>query len=270
MTVQKGWKMLVLAAGLLGMVTGCIPSQNELRLERDLAEMKRRLATVERDLSAQRSAVPDDRLLQMGRSQADLQAGVDGLRVELQSVGGRFEDMTRQQRELHDDLSMVREDLGLKVSAIEARIDRLEKRSSSQSLNAETLSPQGDSPAALYEQGLDLIQKKSAFAEGRKLLQDFLKRYPKDALAVNAQYWVGESYYGEKKYEDAILQFQEVIQQYGDHPKVAAALLKQGLAFKALGDDKNSRLILQKVVDTFPLSAEAKKARERLAEGRGK
>jgi tol-pal system protein YbgF len=178
--------------------------------------------------------------------------------------------MTRQQRELHDDLSMVREDLGLKVSAIESRIDRLEKRSPSQSLNAETLSPQGDSPAALYEQGLDLIQKKSAFAEGRKLLQDFLKRYPKDPLAVNAQYWVGESYYGEKKYEDAILQFQEVIQQYGDHPKVAAALLKQGLAFKALGDDKNSRLILQKVVDTFPLSDEAKKARERLAEGRGK
>lgn len=260
----------MLAAGLLGILTGCIPTQKELRLERDLEEMKRRLAMVERDLSAQRSAVPDDRLLQMGRSQADLQAGVDALRVELQSVGGRFSDMTRQQRELHDDLSMVREDLGLKVSAIEARIDQLEKRSLSASQNSGASPSTAESPETLYEQGLDLIQKKSAFAEGRKLLQDFLKRYPKDVLAVNAQYWIGESYYGEKKYEDAILQFQEVIQQYGDHPKVAAALLKQGLAFKALGDEKNSRLILKKVVDTFPLSDEAKKARERLAEGGGK
>jgi len=252
MTVQSGWKALILAAGLSGLLSGCIPSQRELRLERDV--------------TAQRSAAPDDRVLQLGRSQADLQAGVDTLRVELQSVGGRFEDMTRQQRELHDDLSMVREDLGLKVSAIEERLDRLEKGTPPPSPSVAVPAAGTESPTALYEQGLELIQQEGSFVEGRKALQDFLKRYPKDPLAVNAQYWIGESYYGDKKYEDAILQFQEVIQQYGDHPKVAAALLKQGLAFKALGDEKNGRLILQKVVDTFPLSDEAKKARERLAD----
>jgi len=79
-------------------------------------------------------------------------------------------------------------------------------------------------------------------------------------------YWIGEGWYGEKKYENAILQFQDVIQKYGEHPKVAAALLKQGLAFHALGDLKNARVILQKLVDTFPLSEEAKKAKEKLAE----
>ncbi len=79
-------------------------------------------------------------------------------------------------------------------------------------------------------------------------------------------YWIGESYYGEKKYENAILQFQDVIQKYKDHPKVAAALLKQGFAFAMLGDTKNAKVILQRLVDTFPLSDEAKKAKERLLE----
>ena len=101
---------------------------------------------------------------------------------------------------------------------------------------------------------------------GRQRPQEFLQRFPQHELAVNATYWIGEAWYGERKYENAILQFQDVIQKYGDHPKVASALLKQGLAFHALGDLKNARVILQKLVDTFPLSEEAKKGKERLAE----
>ena len=79
-------------------------------------------------------------------------------------------------------------------------------------------------------------------------------------------YWVGEAFFGEKKYENAILQFQEVVQNHRSHPKAAAALLKQGLAFRALGDDKNARVILQQVVERYPNSDEAKKAKERLGE----
>jgi tol-pal system protein YbgF len=97
-------------------------------------------------------------------------------------------------------------------------------------------------------------------------METFLKRYPGHELAVNATYWVGEAYFGEKKYENAILQFQEVVQKHGSHPKAAAALLKQGLAFKALGDDKNARVILRQVVERFPKTEEAKKASERLGE----
>jgi TolA-binding protein len=57
-----------------------------------------------------------------------------------------------------------------------------------------------------------------------------------------------------------------VVQKHANHPKAAAALLKQGLAFRALGDEKNARVILQQVVERFPKSEEAKKAKERLGE----
>ena len=102
------------------------------------------------------------------------------------------------------------------------------------------------------------------FPAGRELMETFLKRYPDDALAVNAAYWVGETYYAEKAYEKAILQFEDIIQKYGEHPKVASAMLKQALAFEASGDKATARLLLQRVIERFPLSDEAKKAKQLL------
>ena len=232
-------------------------------MESDLQEMKRRLAELERSMAV----VKDDpqgreRLDLLTRQQADLQAGLDTLRVDFQSVNGRIEDMSRDRAQIKDDLSLVRDDLALKVTALEDRLARLEEQGRTQPAPAAA----AETPEALYERGLELIQKKGDFAGGRQWLQEFLQRYPKHDLAVNAMYWIGEAWYGEKKYENAILQFQDVIQKYGEHPKVAAALLKQGMAFHALGDLKNASVILQKLTDSFPLSEEAKKAREKLAE----
>lgn len=260
---MNGWKRIGIVLVLLGAVTGCIPTQRELRMESDLQEMKRRLAELERSVVG----LKDDRqgrerLDQLTRQQADLQAGLDTLRVEFQSVNGRLEDMARGRTQIKEDLSLVRDDLALKVTAMEDRLARLAEQVKTPPVTAAP----PETPEALYERGLELIQKKGDFAGGRQWLQEFLQRYPKHELAVNAMYWIGEGWYGEKKYENAILQFQDVIQKYGEHPKVAAALLKQGLAFHALGDLKNARVIMQKLLDNFPLSEEAKKAKEKLAE----
>jgi tol-pal system protein YbgF len=253
---QKGCVFL-----LLLVTTGCIPSQRELRMERDLEEMKRRLADSERNLRQDRSGDLRERLDHLTRTQADQQAILDTLRVELQAVSGRFEDQAGQRQVVREELSLVRDDLGLKVTALEDRVARLEQRPAQVSSPAPPAAPEG-----LYERGLEMIQKNGQFVQGRELLQDFVQRNPQSPLAVNAMYWIGEAFYGEKKFESAILQFQDVIQKHGEHPKAASALLKQGMAFHALGDVKNGRVILQKLIDTFPLSEEAKKARERLAE----
>ena len=96
------------------------------------------------------------------------------------------------------------------------------------------------------------------------MMETFLKRYPKDDLAVNAAYWIGETYYAEKAYEKSILQFEEVIETYGEHPKVASAMLKQALAFEASGDKATAELLLQKLIKRYPLSGEAEKAKKKL------
>ena len=224
-------------------------------MERDLAVMKRHLADNEKavaELHQERQGKAQGRLDTLARQQADLQAGIDAMRVDLQSANGRLDDAAHKREELQQQLSLVRDDLGVKVNALEERVGKLEARAKEQAQAPAPAPAVVESPQALYQKGLDLIQKQGDYARGREVLQDFLKRYPKNELAVNAMYWIGESYYGEKKYDKAILQFQDVIQKYGDHPKAAAALLKQGMAFQALGDDKNAGIIWQKLIDTFP------------------
>jgi len=96
------------------------------------------------------------------------------------------------------------------------------------------------------------------------LLAKFLKRFPTAKNADNAQFWIGETYYREKWYEKAILEYQKVIEKYPKGNKVPASLLKQGLAFYSIGDKANARLIMNELIAKYPHSREAKIARKKL------
>ena len=254
---MKAWQRGCVILALGAAVTGCLPTQQQLRMERDMEEMKRRLAEVERGGASLRQGEAQERIEALSRKQADLQANLDTLRVEMQAMTGRIEDTGRQKSQSRDELTLVRDDMALKIKALEDRLARLEQM--------RTQAPSApQTPQALYESGVEQIQK-GDFVRGRETLQSFLSQHPSGTLTVNAMYWIGEAYYGEKKYENAILQFQDVIQKFGDHPKAASALFKQGITFNTLGDQQNAKVILNRLIETFPMSPEAKKAREQLA-----
>jgi len=257
--LRKVLPLLILAA----LIGGCIPTQRQLTMERDLEEMKRRLAASERTLASQQHQRTDetrDRLDAISRSQAELQANLDALRLEQQAFNGRLADLSQADNELRDELSLVRDDLGLKISTIE---EQLAKPSAAKPDVAPTAT--AESPEDLYRRAVGMIRSEQRYADGRDLLQRFLQQHPQHSLRVNASYWIGEAYYGEKNYESAILQFQDVIEKHGDHPKAAAAQLKQGITFQTLGDNQSAKAIFHKLVETFPLSSEAKEAKKRLA-----
>ncbi len=257
---NKSVVLLALFAGL----TGCVPTQQQLRMEMDLAEMKKRLARSEMELASLKSGGGGpvaQQIASVARSQADLQATVDTLKVEFQSVNGRFEDQNRTVDEVRDEISLIRDDLGLKVSAIEDRLSQLETAPKA----AATTPAPAQNPDQHYQQAVQAILAGGDYAGARDSLKQFLREAPDHKLAVNATYWIGEAFYGEKKYENAILQFQDVIQKFPKHTKAAAAMLKQGLAFQALGDKQNAQVILEKLIETYPQAEEAGKAKERLA-----
>ena len=116
----------------------------------------------------------------------------------------------------------------------------------------------------LARQKLDANQLPRA----RELLQDFLARFPKDELAPNAQYWLGETYYAEKKWNDAIVEFQRVLKEFKGSDKVPDALLKIGMAFQAQGDCQNATLFFEEVTQGHRGAPAAKTAREKAAECR--
>lgn len=270
--------VVILFTGLL--LSSCV-TQQDLQMQRDILEMKRRLGDAERaleEIRADTSGGVRAQVETLARNQADFQAELDGVRVDLQSIQGGVGDQGRINDDLRQELSLLRDELTLQIGDHDQRLAKLEGAAAAtpappapktapapaQPVAAVESTPAGESAPELYDRALKTIREEREFAEGRALMESFLKRYPQDKLAVNAAYWVGETYYAEKSFEKAILTFEDIIQKHGEHPKAASAMLKQALAFEATGDKETSKLLLQRVVDTFPLSDEAKKAKEKL------
>ncbi|MDY6825022.1 MAG: tol-pal system protein YbgF [Thermodesulfobacteriota bacterium] len=102
------------------------------------------------------------------------------------------------------------------------------------------------------------------YAAAREGFETLLNRYPDSDKCDNARFWIGETYYREKWYEKAILEYQKVVDNYPDGNKVPAALLKQGMAFHQIGENMNARLVLKKLIEQYPDSNEAGLAQKKL------
>ena len=106
----------------------------------------------------------------------------------------------------------------------------------------------------------------ATITKAREAFQGFLSTYPSGEYSDNAQFWIGECYFFEKKYEKAILEYEKVTKKFPSSNKVPYALLKQGISFQNLGDKVSAKLLLQQVIKDYPNTSQARIARSKLQE----
>ncbi len=92
---------------------------------------------------------------------------------------------------------------------------------------------------------------------------DFIAKYPKHPLAGNAQYWIGEAYWAQRDYRQALVEFEKVF-EHGPQ-KAPDAQLKIGLCYLRLGDVPRAQQAWQRVVSEYPKSESASMARSLIA-----
>jgi TolA-binding protein len=109
--------------------------------------------------------------------------------------------------------------------------------------------------------------------------REFLRRFPDQALAGAAQYWIGEAHFSlargytnagqadksTEALEQAVQEFRKVQANYARSDKAPTALYKEALALLDLKQPAVAQARLQYLVDNFPQAEEAPLARERLA-----
>jgi TolA-binding protein len=57
---------------------------------------------------------------------------------------------------------------------------------------------------------------------------DFIATYPRHPLVANAQYWIGEAYYAQRDYRQALAEFQKVAPLVPGSPKVPMRCSRSG------------------------------------------
>jgi tol-pal system protein YbgF len=120
-------------------------------------------------------------------------------------------------------------------------------------------------PQVTYEGALTLLRQGN-FVAAASGFSTFLRTFSDSSLAANAQYWLSECYYGQRRFQEAIDEFERVFAFYPSSNKVPASLLKIGYSHLELQQLSMARSVFQQLVRTYPHSPEADKAHGRLQE----
>jgi tol-pal system protein YbgF len=107
---------------------------------------------------------------------------------------------------------------------------------------------------------------KGSYDEALRQFQNYVTTFPSSDLADNAHYWIGETYYRQQRFRQAIEKFAAITRDYPRSDRVAAALLKRSYSHLELGERSQGVLHLQTLVRRYPTTDEAILARQRLRE----
>jgi tol-pal system protein YbgF len=154
--------------------------------------------------------------------------------------------------------------LEMREALLEER--QAEKISNEPQRRSESMSDENDSPTALYNKALALLRDKGLPALARRQFILFMDNFPGSSLMPNVLYWLGETYYTEKRYERAIGSFARVIQMFPRHSKAPDALLKIGYCREKLNEMPAARFHLKELILRYPKSGSAKRAQTKLRE----
>ncbi len=94
----------------------------------------------------------------------------------------------------------------------------------------------------------------------------YLDNFAQSPFADNALYWIGECYFSQKEYENAISRYNELILTYPLGDKVPAAYLHKGISLMELDRNEEALSVFKLMVSKYPLEEETKIAQEKIKE----
>ena len=121
--------------------------------------------------------------------------------------------------------------------------------------------PSNATPQEQYNYAFGLLRR-ADYPAAEQALKSFVQHNPNDALAGNAQYWLGETFYVRKDYENAATAFALGYQKYPKSAKAADNLLKLGMSLGGLGKKQEACSAFARLDRDFPSAAANVKERE--------
>ena len=113
-----------------------------------------------------------------------------------------------------------------------------------------------DPAAKAYRAGL-IDMKAGKFPNAIGVFQGLQRRYPKSPLSEPAEYFSANALFELGKYDESILQFNDLVMRFPRGRFASASLLSEAQAFIKMNDRIDARLTLQKLISDHPDAPEA-------------
>jgi tol-pal system protein YbgF len=190
------------------------------------------------------------------RLRADVQLQLNQMAEQTQLLSDRLEDTGRR-------ISNLPAKLRLAAAPVAASTPDTTSRAGSADTSRADFRRRLEEAQRLYDSAYqDLV--KGQYQLAIQGFTQFLQMAPESDLADNAQYWIGECYYAQRQFREAIPAFETVVAKYPDGDKVPAAMLKLAYSQIAIGQTTEGKKNLNTLIQRFPQTNEANLARSRL------
>jgi tol-pal system protein YbgF len=180
------------------------------------------------------------------------------VKLALETIDGlvaRVEALTR-------DLEQRQQDVTAQLDDLTRRVNQLERASST---------PGEGSPPRIEATAREVFDRaRTDFDAGHPELaamgfQSFIEQYQGSPLADDAQFMLGECHYVADRFDEALVEYERLLDTYPTSDKRALSMLRAGTCLLNIGSVDRAVSMLREVVETFPGTREAVAARERLA-----
>ncbi len=253
------------------------------------ADVNARLKRIENDVDTLNRAVykgeaPPPLSQDANEATALMQSRLSQMENDLRTLTGRVEELTYANQQLQQKVDMLEEGVRRRIEALEGSLQGSEPMAPAAAsqpqpqVNGSVNEPdlggalQNQAPtdpsveindqqlgataggmdaASLYEQGFAEIKKEN-YASAEVIFNKFIADYPNHALAPNALYWLGETFYVRKDYNKAARVFAESYQKYPKGPKGADNLLKLGMSLAGKGEKDSACVALKQLKKEYP------------------
>lgn len=215
-----------------------------------------------------------------GAASGDMQLRLTEIEEQMRGLTGRIEELSHRVDQTSQDLQTYKQatDLrfqdmqsgaapsgaapGAPASIAPAQPGPAAPADTGKPAAAPTVALPAGTAQVQYDFAIDLL-KRGRFPQARDAFTQFLQQHPKDPLAGNAQYWLGETYYVQGQYKDAADSFLKGYTTYSKSSKAPDSLLKLGMTLSALGQKDAACATFGQLKEQFPQASPAVVARNK-------
>ena len=262
-------KISLLMSGLLLLPLGEAKAVSDNALQRQIDNLREDLQIMQREAYRNKGDMA-------GSSAQDVMVKLGEMDENLRDMVGRLDMMEHNIKTLEEKINVINKDVDVRLKMIEGKpIEDSGMGTNAPAKKFDAPVAQG-APAAvvggaiakgddlpkvntktaeqIYQEGMDAINA-GKNDEAAEKFTAVLTKFPDHKLAANAQYWLGESYYGKKDYAKAAVAFAKGYEKYKDGNKGADNILKLGMSMQMLGKKDEACTAFVNLPKEFPNAA---------------
>lgn len=199
-----------------------------------------------------------DQVQQLRRSLLDLNTQLEAQKADNAKLRGGQEQLARDLAELQKRVKDSTQSLDERLRTAEPQKISLDGK--------EFIAEPNERRA--HDQAMAVLRT-GDFDKAVVAITSFMQRFPGSGYNDTLRFWLGNAYYGQKNYKEAIASFRALVNAAPSHPRAAEALLSVANCQIEMKDNRGARRTLDELAKAYPNSEAAAAGKERLASLKG-